>query len=125
MSKKNKKQYGVWMDSHQATIVGRDDSDSGEFGIVAVVKNPGTNSNSNENAANNQEITLKQKYFKAITASIVNLDEIHVTGTGQVQEEFIKFLAESPQYKNVVSSESTTNKMKDDQLVAHFTKHFN
>jgi stalled ribosome rescue protein Dom34 len=125
MNKKNKKQFGVWMDSHQASIVGRDDSDGGEFNIVAVVKNPGANANSNENASNNQEISLKQKYFKEITAKMVNIDEIHITGTGQIQEEFIKFLAESPQYKNVASSESTTNKMKDDQLVAHFTKHFN
>jgi stalled ribosome rescue protein Dom34 len=123
--KKNKKQFGVWMDSHQASIVGRDDSESGEFNLLAIVKNPGASANSNENAANNQEISLKQKYFKDITAKMVNIDEIHITGTGQIQEEFIKFLAESPQYKNVASSESTSSKMKDDQLVAHFTKHFN
>lgn len=124
MNKKNKKQYGVWMDSHQATIVGRKDSENGEFEIVAVVKNPGANANSNENAANNQEIALKQKYFKEITNKMVNIDEIQVTGTGQIQEEFIRYLAESPQYKNAVASESTSNKMKDDQLIAHFAKHF-
>jgi hypothetical protein len=54
-----------------------------------------------------------------------NVDELHVTGTGQVQEQFIHFLADTPQYKNTVSSESTSLKMGDEQLVAFFGKHFN
>jgi hypothetical protein len=54
-----------------------------------------------------------------------NVDEIHVTGTGQIQEEFIRFLAETPQYKNAVSSESTSNKMDDNQLIAFMVKHYN
>jgi hypothetical protein len=48
-----------------------------------------------------------------------NVDEIHLTGTGQIQEQFMKFLAETPQYKNVVSTESTANKMSDENLIAN------
>ena len=34
MSQKNKKQFGVWMDSHHAIIVGRENVDSGEFVVL-------------------------------------------------------------------------------------------
>lgn len=54
-----------------------------------------------------------------------NVDEIHVTGTGKIQEEFIHYLANTPQYKHAVASESTSNKMSDEQLTAFMAKHFN
>ena len=125
MSEKNKKQFGIWMDSHHATIAGRANIDNGEFIILDHVKNSGADNNSNENASNNQAIALTQKFFKEIVSKIPNMDEIHVTGTGQAQEQFIKFLADTPQYKNAVSSESTSNKMDDDQFLTFVTKHFN
>lgn len=125
MSGNKKRQYGVWMDSHVATIAGKADADSAAFEIVGLVKNPGADNNSNENASNNQQIALMQKFFKEIAGKMTNPDEVHVTGTGQAQEQFIKFLGETPQYKNVVSSESTSNKMGDDQLISFITKHFN
>lgn len=125
MSEKNKKQFGVWMDSQHATIAGRKNIDSGDFTILGHVKNNGASGNSNENAANHQEITLTHKFFKEIVLKIPNIDEIHVTGTGQIQEQFIKFLSDTPQYKNVRSSESTSNKMSDEQLLIFVTKHFN
>lgn len=125
MSEKNKKQFGIWMDSHHATIAGRANIDNGEFIILDHVKNSGADNNSNENASNNQEIALTQKFFKEIVSKIPNIDEIYVTGTGQIQEQFIKFLADTPQYKNAVSGESTSNKMDDYQFLAFVTKHFN
>lgn len=125
MSKKGKKQYGVWMDAHNATIAGRKDIDSGDFVILGLVKNPGAGNNSNENASNNHDISLTQKFFKEIANKMPNIDEIHITGTGQIQEQFIKFLAETPQYKNAISTESTSNKMGDDQLITLVTNHFN
>ncbi len=125
MPEKNKKQFGIWMDSHHATISGKQNIDNGDFIILGHVKNNGPDSNSNENASNNQEISLTQKFFKEIVNKIPNMDEIHVTGTGQIQEQFIKFLADTAQYKNVISSESTSNKMSDEQLLSFMTKHFN
>ncbi len=113
------------MDSHHATIVGRENIDTGAFAVLGHVKNDGPNSNSNENAANNQEITLTHKFFKEIAVKMPNIDEVHITGTGQIQEQFIKFLADTPQYKNARSTESTSNKMSDEHLLTFITKHFN
>jgi len=125
MSGKNKKQFGVWMDSHHATIVGKENIEEGDFVTLGSVDNPGAASNSNENTANNHEIALTHKFFKEIAAIMQNVDEIHVTGTGQIQEQFIHFLADTPQYKNVVSSTSTSNKMEEAQLITFITEHFN
>ena len=125
MSGKNKKQFGVWMDSQHATIVGRENVNDGDFIILGNVKNDGPDRNSNENAFNNQEIALTHKFFKEIAAKMVNIDEVLVTGTGQVQEQFIKFLSETPQFKNAVSKESTLNKTSDDELISFVTEHYN
>lgn len=125
MSDKNKKSFGVWMDSHNATIVGKEDVDNGDFIVLGHVKNAGPDNNSSENAANNQEISLTQKFFKEIASNMPNVDQIHITGTGQSQEQFVKFLAETPQYKNAISSESTSNQMSDENLVEYITKYFN
>ena len=125
MSQKNKKQFGVWMDSHNATIVGREEVDNGEFIVLGHVKNNGPDRNSSENAENNQEIALTQKFFKEIAIKMPNIDQIHITGTGQIQEQFIKFLADTAQYKNAETSECTSNKMSDEALIAFFTNRFN
>lgn len=124
MSEKNSKQFGVWMDSRYAIIAGRQD-ESDDFVILGQVTNAGANSNSSEKTSNNQEIGLRTKYFKEVANLMQNIDEIHITGTGQVQEQFIKFLAETPQYKNAVTSESTSNKMSDENLIEFITRHFN
>ncbi len=125
MSAKNKKQFGVWMDSHHATIVGKENMEDADFVTLGSVDNPGAGSNSNENTANNHEIALTQKFFKEIAAIMLNVEEVHVTGTGQIQEQFIHFLADMPQYKNAVSTTSTSNKMEEEQLITFITEHFN
>lgn len=125
MSQKNKKQFGVWMDLHNATIVGREDVDNGEFIILDHVKNNGADNNSNEKTAHNQEIALTQKFFKEITRKMPNIDAIHITGTGQIQEQFMSFLADTAQYKNAESSECTSNKMSDEALLEFFKNRFN
>ncbi len=124
MSIKNKKQFGVWMDGQHATIVGRENGD-GEFVILGHAKNEGVGSNSNENKAHNLEKTVQSKFFKEITSYMQNVDEIHVTGTGTAQEQFIKFLSETPHYKNTVAKESTSNKMDDNKLISYIAEQYN
>ncbi|WP_300354377.1 hypothetical protein [Fluviicola sp.] len=124
MSGKHKKQFGVWMDAHHATIAGLKDGDGTEFVILGRVDNPGADRNTNENAENNQEQALTHKFFKEIAAKMVNIDEIHVTGTGQVQEQFIHFLSDTPQYKHAVATESTSNRMSDEAFLLMITDHF-
>ena len=104
------------MDARQATIIGREPN-TGEFVILGHAKNEGQSGNSNENAGNNAERGNMTKYFKEINVHTQNMEELHVTGTGQVQEQFIRFLSESPQFKNVVAKETTSNKMSDEKLL--------
>ncbi len=124
MSVKNKKQFGVWMDSHQATVVGRENADSDTFVVLAHAKAARQESNSNENAANNAEKDALQKLFKEITSHMQNVDEVHVTGTGKAQEQFINYLSETSQYKNTVTKESTSNKMSDEKLIEYISAKF-
>ncbi len=124
MTTHNKKQFGVWMDTRQATIVGKADPEAADFVVLGHVKNDGPDKNSNENAANHQESALTHKYFKEIAALMPNVNEVYVTGTGQVQEEFIHFLGRTPQFKHAVCSESTSNKMGEELLLALVSKHF-
>lgn len=125
MSGKNKKQFGVWMDTRQATIVGREQTESGEFKVLVNKKNKSQGGNSNENASNNSERTVQTKFFKEIASYMQNVEELHVTGTGQMQEQFVSFMAETPQFKNTVSNHSTSNKMSDEALVTFIAEKFN
>jgi len=125
MSGKNKKQFGVWLDSTHATIVGRELVDSGDFVILAEAKNNGQGSNSNENTAHNAEQALQLKFFKEITTHLQNAEAIHVTGTGITQEQFKHFLAETAQFKITVVNESTSQKMGDEKLVEYIAQQFN
>ncbi|MCJ8165653.1 hypothetical protein MKJ04_12445 [Pontibacter sp. E15-1] len=124
MSEKTKKQFGVWLDSTHATVVGRELADSGDFVILAEAKNDGPGSNSNENAANNAEQTLQQKFFKEITTHMQNAEEVHVTGTGISQEQFMHFLAQTAQFKNTVATDSTSLRMSDEKLVEYIDQKF-
>ena len=124
MSEKNKKQFGVWMDSVHATIGGRENVNDGNFIVLGHVKAEDAGRNSNEKTANNHEISITHKFFKEIANKMPNVDEIHLTGTGQIQEEFTNFLAETAQYKNAIATDSTSNKMSDENLIDFITKYF-
>lgn len=124
MSDKSKKQFGVWMDSHNATIVGRENVDSGDFVILGHETVDPQGYNTSENAANNAKRDLFRKLFKSITDHMQNVEELHVTGLGTVQEQFINYLKEIPQYKNVEAKDSTSNKMSDENLIEYVTSQF-
>ncbi len=124
MSTKPKRQFGVWMDNRHATVVGHETPDATGFSILGHVENPGPEKNSNENAANHQEQALVQKYFKEIGHLMVNAEEVHLTGTGTIQEQFTHYLADTPQFKNVVATDSTSNQTSEEALVAFITGKF-
>ena len=121
----DKKQFGVWMDAHHATVVGTDNLNGAKFVVLGYVKNAEPTGNSNEHTKHNHKATLQQKFFKEITALMQNVDEIYVTGTGEAQEQFIKYLSETPQYKHAVAKESTTNKMSDEKFIEMITANYN
>lgn len=125
MTEKNKKQFGVWMDLHNATITGREHIDTGKFIILGHILKLVAEPNTNEKTANNAEIGLQLKYFKEITALMQNAEEIHITGTGIAQERLMHYMAETPQFKNTVAKESTSNKMSDENLTIYIAEKFN
>ncbi len=125
MTDKNKKQFGVWLDSQHAIVVGKKENEAEIFEVLAHEKVVNHDNKGNESAANHSEITELNKFFKNITSHMQNVDEIHVTGTGTAQEQFIKYLSETPQYKNSVAEESTSNKMSDENLIQYITTQFN
>ena len=120
----NKKHFGIWMDNHQATVVGNENTEGGDFIVIAHVKGENISPNSNEKNSNNQEKTLQVKFFKEIASHMVNATHVHVTGTGQAQEQFIHYLADTPQFKNSKTAESTSNKMSDEKLIEYVTTKF-
>lgn len=121
----NQKKFGVWMNSHHAVVVGNDAAESDSLKIIAHVYGDVMTSNSSEKNSNNHEKTNQLKYFKEIGTYIVNATHVHITGTGQVQEQFMHYLAETPQFKNSKTEESTLEKMKDDQLLEFFESKLN
>lgn len=49
MSTNNKKQFGVWLDSHHATIVGKKDVEKGDLIVLGHIKYEDRNIFSNSN----------------------------------------------------------------------------
>ena len=125
MTQKNKKQFGVWMDTHHATVVGRATAATEDFTVLAVAGNPGAEHNTSEKNQHNDERTLQHKFFKEILSHMQNADEVHLTGTGTSQEQLMRYMADTPQFKNTVTQESTSNKMSDENLAAYIGAKFN
>jgi hypothetical protein len=120
----NQKQFGVWMDNHQAAVVGSENAESEVLTVLAHVKGEIISQNSSEKNSNNHEKTVQGKFFKEIASHLENATHVHVTGTGQAQEQFIRFLADTPQFRNSKTEESTSNKMSDEKLVEFISSKF-
>lgn len=121
----NQKKFGVWMDTQQATIVSSDNQGAGSLVIIAHVNGEVVTHNSSEKNEHNDKRTLQLKFFKEISSHLQNATYLHATGTGQVQEQFIHYLAATPQFKNLKMEESTANKMSDEKLVDFFSAKLN
>ena len=124
MTQKNKKQFGVWMDTHHATVVGRATAETEDFTVLAVAGNAGAEHNTSEKNEHNDERTLQHKFFKEILSHMQNAEEVHLTGTGTSQEQLMRYMADTPQFKNTVTQESTSNKMSDENLSAYIGAKF-
>lgn len=116
----NQKQFGIWMDGSEAIIVGRENITEGPFQVLGQIKAESVPGNSNENAANNHKRALDQKYYKEITSFMQNAEVVTVIGTGTAQEQFVNFLAETPQFKNTQAITETANKMTEEKVVEYF-----
>ncbi len=121
----NQKQFGVWMDTHHATVVGIENAGTGGLTVLAHIEGEEVSPSPSNKNENNQKKMLQAKFFKEIATHLQNATYLHATGTGQVQEQFIHYLAETPQFKNTKTEESTANKMSDENLVKYFSDKLN
>lgn len=112
MTPTDKKQFGIWMDNYNATIVARV-GDGSEFGIIAKVTNPGPSAHSDE-----------RKFFKEILSHMQNAEQVHITGTGTAQEQLINFMKDIPQYKDTATQASTTTPISDERLIEYISAKF-
>jgi len=119
------KQFGVWMDTQHATIVAKETTTDEQLVILAHTKGEELTHNSSEKNEHNDKKALLAKYFKEIATHLQNATHIHISGTGQVQEQFMHYLAATPQFKNVKTEESTSNKMSDERLLVFFAEKLN
>lgn len=124
MTQKNKKQFGVWMDTHHATVVGRANAETEKFTVLAVAGNTGDKHNNSGKNERNDEKQSQHQFFKEILSHMQNAEEVHLTGTGTSQEQFMHYMAATPQFKNTVTKESTSNKMSDEKLAAYIGDKF-
>ena len=113
------------MDTHHATVVGRATAATEDFTVLAVAGNPGAEHNTSEKNQHNDERTLQHKFFKEILSYMQNAEEVHLTGTGTSQEQLMRYMADTAQFKNTVTQESTSNKMSDENLAAYIGAKFN
>lgn len=114
----HQKKFGIWMDTHHATVVSSEDSDGKEFTVIGHVEAEANTATAERNS-NNQSQDIMQKYFKEISKHLTNATHIHITGTGTAQEQFIHYLADTAEFKNTKTEESTSNKMSDEKLVEY------
>lgn len=110
------------MDTHHATVVGSEKPEGGDLAVIAHVKGEETARRANESHAQNQEQSSQLKFFKDIASHLVNATHIHITGTGQAQEQFMHYLADTAQFKSSKTAESTSIEMSDEKLVEYITE---
>ncbi len=120
-----KKLAGIWMDSENATVVKNHDIESAyKFFVCDPVKRDVQHGNSSEKNANNVEQTNTAKFFKDLEQLITNTQELYLTGTGTIQEQFKNHLVETAQFKNLKVTLDTDQKMSDEHFLEKVKSHF-
>ena len=120
-----KKLAGIWMDSENATVVKNHDIESAyKFFVCNPVKRDVQHGNSSEKNANNVEQTNTTKFFKELENLITNTEELYLTGTGTIQEQFKNHLAETAQFKNMKITLDSSQQMGENQLLETVSRHF-
>ncbi len=124
MNNKRKKQFGVWMDTHHAVIVGRADGNGVEFSVLGTAGEVGDIQVMPERKQYPDASVLQDRFFKEILFYMRNAEEVHLTGTGKWQKEFIAYMSNSPQCKDTATAVSISAKMNDDELAEYIETQF-
>ena len=121
----DKKLAGIWMDTENAIVVKNHDIESAyKFFVCNPVKREVQHGNSSEKNANNVEQTNIAKYFKDLEMLITNSQELYLTGTGTIQEQFKNHLAETAQFKNLKVTLDTDQKMSEEHFLEKVKTHY-
>ena len=121
----DKKLAGIWMDSEKAIVVKNHDIENAYiFFVCDPVKREIQHGNSNEKNAHNVEQTNTAKFFKDLEHLITNTQELYLTGTGTIQEQFKNHLAETAQFKHLKVTLDTDQKMSDEHFLEKVKTHF-
>jgi hypothetical protein len=116
---------GIWMDTQNATVVKNHDIQSAyKFFLCDPVKRDVQGGNTSEKNANNVEQTNTMKFFKELESLITNTEELYLTGTGDIQEQFKHHLAETAQFKNLKVTLDTAQQMSPEQVLETVKKTF-
>lgn len=121
----DKKLAGIWMDTENAIVVKNHDIENAyKFFLCDPVKREVQHGNSNEKNANNAEQSNTAKFFKDLEHLIINTEELYLTGTGTIQEQFKNHLAETAQFKNLKVTLDTDQKMSEEHFLEKVKTHF-
>ncbi|SFI74125.1 hypothetical protein SAMN05421638_0916 [Kaistella treverensis] len=116
---------GIWMDTQNAIVVKNHDIESAyKFFLCDPVKRDVQGGNSSEKNANNVEQTNTMKFFKELESLITNTEELYLTGTGDIQEQFKHHLADTAQFKNLKVTLDTAQQMSPEQVLETVKKHY-
>ena len=122
----DKKLAGIWMDTENATVVKNHDIESSfKFFLCEPVKRTVQGGNSSEKNANNAEQTNTAKFFKELEHLITNTEELYLTGTGDIQEQFKHHLSETAQFKNLKVTLGTDEPMSAEHFLEKIKQHYN
>jgi stalled ribosome rescue protein Dom34 len=119
MKNNEKQQVGVWIDNQEAILISTTpESENKEYTIHGKIKASGAHSGGSEHNMNNAKHTDAIKYYKAVSAQLVNYDQILIFGPGQSQEQLQNHLHEDAQFKSKKISIDTADQLTDPQMIA-------
>lgn len=126
MSNQNEKVYaGVWMDNHNAMVISRPESSTGEdYAIQNKVKSKEYRGGKGEHGSNNADQANSQHFYKDVANLLLPFDEILIFGPGQAQEEFHNFLKGDMHFNNKKIIIDTAERMSDPQMIAKVRTQF-
>ncbi|MBK9151198.1 MAG: hypothetical protein IPM26_09415 [Saprospiraceae bacterium] len=127
MKYQNKKVLGIWMDKDHAELFHTPDySIDGEFQLVEKVKSTHHGQHgSSEHVAHHKKNLESQKFFKALSQKIADVDAVYIIGPGQSQEQFRNFLREDKHFSKTEIELGTADHLSPNQVIAKIRNHFN
>lgn len=123
MKDSNEKQIaGVWMDNNKASVIST--TSGNEFEIVHTIKSDDHRGGGSEHSINNAKQGDNVKFFKSISALLVNYDKLLIFGPGKAQEQFKNHLEADAQFSKKKISIESADQLTDPQMIAQVREFF-